>query len=1009
MMRPTIILLALLLMLLVPLPGSAQPQPQPTDEMVLGSTEIPPDVADSVVLPLKISNSVAISAFSAGFLVDPTFLSVDNLFYSGPIEPEFIGVGVGIGGGSIGVVFSIDLSSVLPPGAHRTMVQVEISFPANIPLGVHEVELGPFGTPPIDAEFSTVTGGVILPETTDGLIVAFGSQAPGTIPNRFRLALTDGGSPGIFFRTLTLDGSTASEAALPPPTQGELEVIALATDGNGNSVCLAREASVTGVLGQLFVGRDPQLNNFNVATLGEGDFTALAVSSRGLSYVGDFNGGVSVVAPDGQLIYGNNGLLGDPITFTSGPIRALALSPGGGSLWVCAGDHLYRVTSATQTAVDSDLGAGTLPSALATFRDSTVVVALRGTGTIEHRAADGSLIADYPLGAGAQPTGIVIMGGGSNCMTAVDYVSGTAFRVELGIGVVDSFSIGPGGNGVTVDGDGQLWVSAASATGGGTLTAYDSDGGVITSLQFFGEVPTINGEASGMPLAIVYERDVDEDGDGYSNGLETDAGSNPFDAISDPVSVDDTFVPPLSALGSIIFTPIGGSDSQVALNWAWSSPLAGSSDGFEVSRIVGGFSEVLNTVSGDETGFVDSNPPAAAITYEVVAILGGNASAGRTTTVVLGAGQQTSSFPIAFPGIDDPEPFDITDGPAANTFLGTDDAKYYVTDVANGVIYKLDENLQVLGVLPSPFEEGVPLSGIAFDPTGDGGNGSLMVGNGLSGVQTVWKEIDLTGGVLETYFLTEDTSPILGAHSGKTGGIAYCKEADMFYGIGPEGCQILGMAGDSSPPGELDNDQSGTHPSAGSSQAGITVKACTIDNNPFGAQLDTILYLTSALPGGGLQVIEVDIGTNSDGVVETGSPPISLGGIDNPAGVFFEDGYLTVISSSPSSGTTVQVTAPFVRGDANFDGVVDLADPIKVLGYLFLGAALDFECTEALNANDDGTVNLADGVFLLTYLFVNDLTPPPTPFPDPGIDPTPGGDPNSDPNAAIPYCLESQY
>lgn len=1011
MIRPAILLQLLLLALLFSLPCSAQPQPVgPTDELVIGTTAIPPDVADTVTLPLRLSNSVDISAFSAGFQLDAP-LVLENIAYTGPIDPEFVAANIGSGGGNIGVVFSLDFSSLLSAGANRMIAQLTVSFPVTIPLGAYDVSLAPFGSPPIDAEYSDATGALITPETTDGRVVAIGTQSQGTIPNRFRLAVSSAaaGAVELLFRTLALDGSTVSESTLPAPNQGQLEPIAVATDGNGNSVCLTQETSVTGNQGQLFVGEDPELNNFSIVGLGSRFFSALAVGSRGVCFVGDTDGGVSVVTPDGQLLYGDGGLLGGHITFDAGSVSALALDYGGGSLWVCAGDYLYRVTGANQTAVESNLGPGTLPSAVAALGDGSVVVALRGAGSIEHRAADGSLIDAYDLGPGAQPTGIVVIEGGSHCLTAVDSISGTAFRVELGIGVVDTYSIGSGVNGVTVDGDGQLWVTAASAAGGGTLTPYDSDGNPGQT-QTFAEAPTINGESSGLPFAIVYERDVDEDGDGYTNGIETDARSNPFDATSDPVSVDDTFVPPLSALGSIIFTPIGGNDSQVSLNWTWESPVSGSADFFEVSRIVGGALDLLATVSGDENGYVDSNPEAGENTYSVVALLGGNASEARTTTVVLGAGQQTASVPISYPGIDNPEPYDITDGPAANNFLGTDETKYFATDSSNSVIYKLDENLVVLGVLPSPFDDGVPLSGIAFDPTGDSNRGSLMVGNGLSGVQTVWKEIDLTGGVLETYFLTEDSSPILGAHSGKTGGIAFCKEADMFYGIGPEGCQVLGMAGDSD--GELDADQSGTHPSAGSSQTGITVKSCSIGGSPFGTSINALLYLTSALSGGGLEVIEVTIGTDFDGVAETDAQPISLGGIDNPAGIFFENGYLTVLSSEPSSATTVQVTAEFVRGDTNFDGGVDIADGINILSYLFMGKTLGYECTEALNTNDDGSVNIADGVYLLQYLFVGGPPPPPPfvesdPGANPGIDPTPGGTPNS--SGDIPYCIESPY
>ena len=355
----------------------------------------------------------------------------------------------------------------------------------------------------------------------------------------------------------------------------------------------------------------------------------------------------------------------------------------------------------------------------------------------------------------------------------------------------------------------------------------------------------------------------------------------------------------------------------------------------------------------------------------------------RQTSAVIGAGQPSPPVPVAPEGIENPEPFDISGVPDGGNLMGTGTAKYYATDPANGLIYKLDENLEVLGFIPSPYAEGVPLTGIAYRPGGDGGNGSLMVGNGLSGVQTVWKEIDLTGALIADYPLTEPGSPILGAHSGKTGGMAYCEETDMFYGIGPDGCQVLGMAGDSG--GELDGDQSGTHPSAGASQSGISVKGC--GGTPFGAV--TVLYLTSSDGNGGLEVIEVTIGGGS--VTPTSAPPISLAGINNPAGVFYDGGYITVISSSDASAQTVQVTASFIRGDANLDGGVDIGDAITVLSHLFVQES-DSTCMESFNANNDVAVDIADAIYVVQFLFGTDPPgpPPPAPFPEAGPDPDPG-------------------
>ena len=78
----------------------------------------------------------------------------------------------------------------------------------------------------------------------------------------------------------------------------------------------------------------------------------------------------------------------------------------------------------------------------------------------------------------------------------------------------------------------------------------------------------------------------------------------------------------------------------------------------------------------------------------------------------------------------------------------------------------------------------------------------------------------------------------------------------------------------------------------------------------------------------------------------------------------------------------------FIRGDANGDGAVDIADPSATLGFLFLGDAAP-GCLEAANTNDDGEVDISDAVHTLNYLFVGGAPIPP-PFPEKGIDPTPG-------------------
>jgi len=61
------------------------------------------------------------------------------------------------------------------------------------------------------------------------------------------------------------------------------------------------------------------------------------------------------------------------------------------------------------------------------------------------------------------------------------------------------------------------------------------------------------------------------------------------------------------------------------------------------------------------------------------------------------------------------------------------------------------------------------------------------------------------------------------------------------------------------------------------------------------------------------------------------------------------------------------------RGDANADGILDLADPIGVLGHVFSSGPL--ACPEAAEVNGDDRLDLADPVFLLNYLFASGSAP----------------------------------
>jgi hypothetical protein len=76
----------------------------------------------------------------------------------------------------------------------------------------------------------------------------------------------------------------------------------------------------------------------------------------------------------------------------------------------------------------------------------------------------------------------------------------------------------------------------------------------------------------------------------------------------------------------------------------------------------------------------------------------------------------------------------------------------------------------------------------------------------------------------------------------------------------------------------------------------------------------------------------------------------------------------------------------FIRGNANNDLKIDIADPVWIINELFRQGPASV-CADAADANDDNQVDASDAVYVVTYLFQGGATPP-APFPDCGPDPT---------------------
>src|SRR5262245_24531683 len=78
------------------------------------------------------------------------------------------------------------------------------------------------------------------------------------------------------------------------------------------------------------------------------------------------------------------------------------------------------------------------------------------------------------------------------------------------------------------------------------------------------------------------------------------------------------------------------------------------------------------------------------------------------------------------------------------------------------------------------------------------------------------------------------------------------------------------------------------------------------------------------------------------------------------------------------------VAVDFLRGDANSDGVVSLADSEYLLRYMFRGGDAP-ACLRSGDVKADNGIDITDAYAIAIYLF-RDGPPPPSPFPAPGPD-----------------------
>ncbi|MGE4619706.1 MAG: dockerin type I domain-containing protein [Planctomycetota bacterium] len=140
-------------------------------------------------------------------------------------------------------------------------------------------------------------------------------------------------------------------------------------------------------------------------------------------------------------------------------------------------------------------------------------------------------------------------------------------------------------------------------------------------------------------------------------------------------------------------------------------------------------------------------------------------------------------------------------------------------------------------------------------------------------------------------------------------------------------------------------------------------------------------------PGSGNSIVRFQLEVAADNaLVGSCSEIIPVNGLGHPAihNILTIDG----ISTMPllQGGEICFINAvTFMRGDANDDGSLNLADAIFMINYFF-GDGTAASCSAAADSNSDFTIDLGDVIYLINHQFL-DGAPPASPWPGCGADP----------------------
>ena len=231
----------------------------------------------------------------------------------------------------------------------------------------------------------------------------------------------------------------------------------------------------------------------------------------------------------------------DLITYPVGGSPVAIATDRFGNLWVAnsATDNVTKLFSNGQQVSGSPYAVGTTPSAIVCDRTGQAYVANWGSNDITILSATGTLVGTFP--AGLRPIEITLDFGGSIWVSNDNDTKLTRLDSD-GLNPTP-VSVGLGPRGLSVDGYGTLWVSIHTAGAGSSVDRIRTDGILLETLSA-GPAPINHGDGTGFVHANSVDPDGDADGDLWTNALEIDTFTNPFDRTEHPVTI--TSVNPIS-------------------------------------------------------------------------------------------------------------------------------------------------------------------------------------------------------------------------------------------------------------------------------------------------------------------------------------------------------------------------------------------------------------------------------------------------------------------------------